>query len=112
MKIQVATLVISLIYSLSIAAHAVDKITIQGSVYDKTSDTQLFVVDAKLLSVQDSAIVAKTKAVGEYDGPVRGEFAREMEVDMCNSLLCRVLKWCHNIERNTNATEYRFIENA
>lgn len=77
MKIQVATLVISLIYSLSIAAYAVDKITIQGSVYDKTSDTQLFVVDAKLLSVQDSAIVAKTKAVGEYDGPIRGEFIKK-----------------------------------
>ena len=77
MKIQVATLIIYLIYSLSIAAHAVDKITIQGSVYDKTSDTQLFVVDAKLLSVQDSAIVAKTRAVGEYDGPIRGEFIKK-----------------------------------
>lgn len=74
---QVATLVVALIYSLSISAYAVDKLTIQGIVYDKASDTQLFVVDVKLLDVQDSTVIAHTKAVGEYEGQIKGEFERK-----------------------------------
>lgn len=74
---QVATLVVALIYSLSISAYAVDKLTIRGIVYDKTSDTQLFVVDVKLLDAQDSTMIAHTKAVGEYEGQIKGEFERK-----------------------------------
>lgn len=77
MKIQVATLVIAIINSLTSTSFAADKITIQGNVYDGASDTQLFVVDARLINMQDSTIFAKTKADGEYDGPVKGQFIRK-----------------------------------
>lgn len=71
------TLMVALICALSVTARANDRITIQGSVFDKTSDTELFTADAKLLNDQDSTIVAMTKAVGEYDSHVKGEFIRK-----------------------------------
>ena len=45
--------------------------------YDKASDTQLFVADARLLDAKDSTIIATTKAVGEFDGAVKGTFVRK-----------------------------------
>ncbi|MEZ3576174.1 MAG: outer membrane beta-barrel family protein [Muribaculaceae bacterium] len=70
-------LCLALIFSLPITARVADKITIQGSVYDKASDTQLFVADARLLDAKDSTIIATTKAVGEFDGAVKGTFVRK-----------------------------------
>lgn len=54
-----------------------DKITIQGQVYDGASDTQLFGADVKLLNSQDSTELARTKAEGEFDGPIKGQFIRK-----------------------------------
>lgn len=66
-----------MIHSLSVASQAADKITLQGQVFDRATDTELFVADVKLLSLQDSLVVAATKAVGEFNGPVRGELVRK-----------------------------------
>lgn len=77
MKMRIAIFVIALISCLSITAHAADKITIQGSVYDRSSDTQLFVAKVRLLNGQDSTVLAETKAIGEFDGPVKGEFVKK-----------------------------------
>ncbi len=41
------------------------------------SDTPLFVADARLLDAGDSAVIAETKAVGEFDGDVKGTFIRK-----------------------------------
>lgn len=61
---------VTLIYSLSISVYAVDNITIQGAVYDKTSDTQLFVVSefdrarvfSSASSVPDQGVCRHVKA--------------------------------------------------
>lgn len=77
MNTRICICLLTLIYNISVVAYAGDKITIQGNVYDRATDTQLFVADAKLLNYQDSTIVAKTKAVGEYDGAVKGTFEKK-----------------------------------
>lgn len=61
-------LLIVLTYVMSVTALAGNKITIQGHVYDKASDTQLFVVNVRLLYAQDSTELVQTKTDGEYDG--------------------------------------------
>lgn len=77
MTIKSYILLLTLIYNVSITAHAADKIDIQGNVYDRASDTQLFIVNVRLLNAQDSTVIAETKADGEYDGPVSGKFIRK-----------------------------------
>lgn len=67
----------ALIYSLSTTALASNKITLRGHLYDRASDTQLFVVNVRLLNAQDSTELVHAEADGEYDGPVKGQFIRK-----------------------------------
>ena len=77
MNTVVRIFLIALTYGLSITAFAGNKITLQGHVYDRASDTQLFVVNVRLLNAQDSTELVQTKADGEYNGPVRGQLVRK-----------------------------------
>ncbi len=67
----------ALIYSLSTTTLASNKITLRGHLYDRASDTQLFVVNVRLLNAQDSTELVHVEADGEYDGPVKGQFIRK-----------------------------------
>lgn len=67
----------ALIYSLSTTTLASNKITLRGHLYDRASDTQLFVVNVRLLNAQDSTELVHAEADGEYDGPVKGQFIRK-----------------------------------
>ena len=77
MKPIVRLFFIALAYCMPIAALADNKITVQGQVFDRASDTQLFVVNVRLLNAQDSTELVQTKADGEYDGPIRGQLVRK-----------------------------------
>lgn len=77
MNTIICIFLLTLIYNVSVVAHASDRITIQGNVYDRASDTQLFVVNVRLLNAQDSTELVQAKADGEYDGPIKGMFVRK-----------------------------------
>lgn len=77
MKIKIAFfLLISLGWS-ALSANAADRITIQGHVYDRATETELFAAKARLMNAQDSTIIAETNAEGEFDGPFKGQFVRK-----------------------------------
>ncbi len=77
MKTRIAILFLILICSSFVSANAAGKITIQGHVYDRATDTELFVAKACLLNAQDSTLIAETNAEGEFDGSVKGQFVRK-----------------------------------
>ncbi len=77
MKTRIAIFFLILICSSFVSANAAGKITIQGHVYDRATDTELFVAKACLMNVQDSTIIAETNAEGEFDGSVKGQFVRK-----------------------------------
>ncbi len=77
MKTKIAIFFLILICYSAISANATDRITIQGHVYDRATDTELFVVKARLLNAPDSTVVVETNAEGEFDGPVKGQFVRK-----------------------------------
>lgn len=62
---------------LALSANAVGSITLQGHVYDRATDTELFGAKVRLINAQDSTVVAETKAEGEFDGPIKGQFVRK-----------------------------------
>lgn len=70
-------LLIALTYVMSVTVLAGNKITIQGHVYDRATDTELFVAKACLLNAQDSTLIAETNAEGEFNGPVKGQLVRK-----------------------------------
>lgn len=61
----------------ALSANAVERITILGHVYDRATDTELFVAKVRLLNEQDSTIIAETNAEGEFNGPVKGQLVRK-----------------------------------
>ena len=63
-------------FIINIPAFGADVISIQGIVYDRATDTQLFVAKARLLNSSDSTLLAETVADGYWDGAVWGEFER------------------------------------
>lgn len=77
MKTKIAIFFLILMCCSSISTNAAGRITIEGHVYDRATDTELFVVRARLMNAQDSAIIAETNAEGEFDGPVKGQFVRK-----------------------------------
>ena len=77
MKTRIAIFFLILICSSFVSANAAGKITIQGHVYDRATDTELFVAKACLMNAQDSTIIAETNAEGEFDGSVKGQFVRK-----------------------------------
>lgn len=76
MKTKIAIFITIFVGFWSVSAHAADKITIRGNVYDRATDTELFVVKARLIIAQDSTEFTETNAVGEFDGPIKGELIR------------------------------------
>lgn len=77
MKIKIAVFLLVLLGCSALSANAADRITIQGHVYDRATDTELFSAKARLINAEDSAIIAETNAEGEFDGPVKGQFVRK-----------------------------------
>lgn len=77
MKTKITILLLILICCSSISANAAGKLTIKGHVYDRATDTELFVAKVRLLNAMDSTVVAETNAEGEFDGPVKGQFVRK-----------------------------------
>ena len=77
MKTKIAIFFLILMCCSSISTNAAGRITIEGHVYDRATDTELFVAKARLLNALDSTIVAEANAEGEFDGPVKGQFVRK-----------------------------------
>jgi len=77
MKTKIAIFFMILIGWTLMSAKAAGRITIQGHVYDRATDTELFVAKARLLNAQDSTVSAETNADGEFDGPIKGQFVRK-----------------------------------
>lgn len=71
MKTKISIFIAMLVSCWSVYALAGDNITIQGHVYDRATDTELFVAKACLMNAQDSTIIAETNAEGEFDGSVK-----------------------------------------
>ena len=77
MKTKIAIFFLIFICCSSVFANATGRITIQGHVYDRATDTELFVAKACLLNAQDSTLIAETNAEGEFNGPVKGQLVRK-----------------------------------
>ncbi|MCM1141173.1 MAG: outer membrane beta-barrel family protein [Muribaculum sp.] len=77
MKTGLAVYFLILICCSSVAAKAADQITIQGHVYDRANDTEVFEAKARLMNAQDSTIFAETNAEGEFDGPIKGQIVKK-----------------------------------
>lgn len=86
MKIKFAISILALICGLSTPAFAVGTFIIEGIVYDRATDTQLFGTEIRLINASDSTITAKTLADGYRGGnkdkePVRMSMFTIYDVD-------------------------------
>lgn len=86
MKIKFAISILALICGLTTPAFAVRTFIIEGIVYDKSTDTQLFGTEIRLINASDSTIAAKALADGYRGGnkdkePVRMSMFTIYDVD-------------------------------